>query len=148
MEGWGSDLGFFKAFQVIPLCNRGWESHNWKAKANVCVCVFMCLLSSVWLFPTSWTVAHQAPLSMGFPRQEYWSGFPFLPPGDLPNAGIESTSPAFPVLAGRFFATLEAQALIYSWSESLFRFSATSNRKTWMNFLANPIPKRLLESSC
>ena len=45
--------------------------------------------SHVRLFATPWTVAHQAPLSMGFPRQEYWSGFPFLPPGDLPDPGME-----------------------------------------------------------
>ena len=43
---------------------------------------------------TLWTVAHQAPLSMGFPRQEYWSGLPFPSPGDLPDPGIKSTSPA------------------------------------------------------
>ena len=48
------------------------------------------------------TVAHQAPLSMGFPRQEYWSGFPFPPPGDLPNTGMEPTPTA---LAGEFFIT-------------------------------------------
>ena len=41
-----------------------------------------------------WTVAHQAPLSMGFPRQEYWSGLPFPSPGDLPNPGIKPGSPA------------------------------------------------------
>ena len=46
------------------------------------------LLSCVWLFGTLWTVAHQTPLSMGFPRQECWSGLPFLPPGDLPDPGI------------------------------------------------------------
>ena len=56
-------------------------------------------------FVTSWTVAHQAPLSMGFPRQEYWSGLSFPPPGDLPNPGTEPMSPGSPVLAGRFFAT-------------------------------------------
>ena len=44
---------------------------------------------------TPWTVAHQTPLSMGFPRQEYWSGFPFPSPGDLPDPGIETGSPAF-----------------------------------------------------
>ena len=44
---------------------------------------------------TSWTVARQAPLSMGFSRQEYWSGLPFPSPGDLPDPGIESGSPAF-----------------------------------------------------
>ena len=46
-------------------------------------------LSRVWLFVTPWTVAHQAPLSMEFSRQEYWSGLPFPSPGDLPNSGIE-----------------------------------------------------------
>ena len=57
----------------------------------VCVCQ---LLSHVQLFATPWTVAHQAPLSMGFSRQEYWSGLPFPSPGDLPNPGIEPMSPA------------------------------------------------------
>ena len=51
---------------------------------------------------TPWTVAHQAPLSMGFFRQEYWSGLPFPPPGNLPDPGIEPVSPA---LAGKFFTT-------------------------------------------
>ena len=56
---------------------------------------------------TPWTVACQAPLSMGFSKQEYWDGFPFPSPGDLPNPGIEPvslTSPAL-ALAGRFFTT-------------------------------------------
>ena len=43
---------------------------------------------------TPWTVAHQAPLSMGYPRQEYWSGLPFPSPRDLPDPGIEPVSPA------------------------------------------------------
>ena len=45
------------------------------------------------VFATQWTVAHQAPPSMGFSRQEYWSGLPFPSPGDLPNTGIEPRSP-------------------------------------------------------
>ena len=49
--------------------------------------------SHVLLFAIPWTVVHQAPLSMGFPRQEYWSGLPFPSPGDLPNPGIEPGSP-------------------------------------------------------
>ena len=57
-------------------------------------------LSCVRLFVTSWTVADQAPLSMGFSRQEYWSGLPFPSPGDLPDLGIEPGSP-----------TLQADAL-------------------------------------
>ena len=51
-------------------------------------------LSRVRLFATSWTVAYQAPPSVGFSRQEYWSGLPFPSPGDLPNPGIEPGSPA------------------------------------------------------
>ena len=50
-------------------------------------------LSHVRLFVTPWTVAHQAPLSMRFSRQEYWSGLPFPSPGDLPDPGIEPRSP-------------------------------------------------------
>ena len=50
-------------------------------------------LSHVQLFATPWTVAYQAPLSMGFSRQEYWSGLPFPSPGDLPDPGIELGSP-------------------------------------------------------
>ena len=61
--------------------------------------------SHVQLFETLWTVAHQAPLSMGFSRQEYQSEFPFPSPGDLPNPGIEPTSLTSPALAGRFFTT-------------------------------------------
>ena len=53
------------------------------------------LLSRVQLFATPWTVAYQAPPSMGFSKQEYWSGVPFLSPGDLRNLGIEPGSPAF-----------------------------------------------------
>ena len=53
------------------------------------------LLSCVRLFGTPWTVAYQAPPSMGFSKQEYWNGLPFPSPGDLPNPGIEPRSPAF-----------------------------------------------------
>ena len=52
---------------------------------------------------TPWTVARQAPLSMGFPRQECWSGLPFPSPGDLPDPGMEPASPVAPALAGGFF---------------------------------------------
>ena len=58
------------------------------------------LLQSFRLFVTPWTVARQAPLSMGFFRQEYWGGFPCPPPWDLPDPGIEPRSPA---MAGGFF---------------------------------------------
>ena len=65
----------------------------------------------VWLFATLWTVAHQTPLSMGFSRQEYWSGLPFLSPGDLPNWGIKPASLLSPALASRFFTTAAAKSL-------------------------------------
>ena len=54
---------------------------------------------------TSWTVAHQAPLSMAFPRQEYWSGLPFPSPGDLPDPGVKPASLVSLALAGEFFTT-------------------------------------------
>ena len=63
------------------------------------------LLSCVRPFVQPWTVARQAPLPMGFPRSEYWSGLPFPPPGDLPVPEIEPTSLLCPALAGRFFTT-------------------------------------------
>ena len=63
----------------------------------------MLVLNRVQLFVIAWTVARQAPLSMGFSRQEYWSVLPFSPPGDYPNPGIESMSPVSPALADGFF---------------------------------------------
>ena len=61
--------------------------------------------SHVQLFVTLWTVACQAPLFMGFSRQQYWSGLPYPPPGDLPDPRLISTSLTSPALAGRFFTT-------------------------------------------
>ena len=66
-----------------------WKSLQFDSALNSKVCWFF-----VWLFETQWTVARQAPLSMGFSRQEYWSGLPFPSPGALPNPGIEPGSPA------------------------------------------------------
>ena len=77
-------------------------------------CVLSCS-SHVQLFATLGTVARQAPLSMGFSRQEYWSGLPYPPPRNLPNPGIEPSSLMSPALAGGFFttrATWEAPTLI------------------------------------
>ena len=82
----------------------------------VCVCVYIyiyiyakCAMLSCSVvsdsFATLWTVIYQAPLSMGFSRQEYWSELPFPPPGDLPDSGIELVSLMSHVLAGGFFTT-------------------------------------------
>ena len=63
------------------------------------------MLSCVWLFETPRTVARQAPLSMGFSRQEYWSELPFPTSGGLPNPGVEPASLVSPALEGKFFTT-------------------------------------------
>ena len=79
------------------------------------VCVHM--LSHVWFFVTSLTVACHAPLSMGFSRQVYWYALPFPSPGDLPNPGIQHQSPA---LSGGFFTIeLPGKPLSGYWSESV-----------------------------
>ena len=67
--------------------------------------------SPIWLFMILWIIAHQAPLSMGFSRQEYWSGLPCPPPGDLLDTGVELASACVSCIASRFFtnwATWEA----------------------------------------
>ena len=63
------------------------------------------MLNCIRLFATLWTVTHHAPLSMGFTRQEYWSGLPCPPPGDLPDLGIKPMALQPPALAGRSFTT-------------------------------------------
>ena len=68
---------------------------GWEMVHTDCCCSVAKLCQTS--FATPWTVAHQAPLSMGFPRQEYWSGLPFPFPGDLPNPGIEPESPTWQV---------------------------------------------------
>ena len=69
----------------------------------LCMCVQ--LLSCVQHFVAPWTVTHQAPLSMAFPRQECWSGLPFPTPGDLLDPGTKPVSLISPALAGEFFAS-------------------------------------------
>ena len=69
---------------------------------SMCVCM-LSQFSHVWLYETLWTRACQAPLSMEFSRQEYWSGLSCPSPGDLPDPGIEPVVLRSPALAGRFF---------------------------------------------
>ena len=86
--------GFFAnwAIRETPsLVNQLLQKASWEAYS---VFVVVQSLSHIWLFATPWTVAYQAPQYMGFSRQEYWSGLPFLSLGDLPDPGIESGSPA------------------------------------------------------
>ena len=86
---------------AIPLC-RHWNKSIVDEYLGCCVQ----LLHHVQLFATLWTVPLQAPLSMGLSQQQYWSGLPFPPPGDLPAPGIKPTSTVAPVLAGRFFTSV------------------------------------------
>ena len=77
--------------------------HIWKEYSGFLVnCVVLVAKSYPTLLWPPWATAHQVPLSMGFPRREYWSGLPFPSPGDLPKPGIE---PKYLALAGRFFIT-------------------------------------------
>ena len=71
---------------------------------HLCACM-LSRFSCVLLFVTLWTIARQSPLSIRFSRQEHWSGLTCLPPGDLPNPGIESSSLMSPALAAGFFTT-------------------------------------------
>ena len=84
-----------------------WEVHKNSVynSVGVHVCLWVLSLSHVWLFATPWAIALQIHLSMGFSKQGYWSGLLFPSPGDLPNPGIEPTSPGSLALADRFFTT-------------------------------------------
>ena len=81
------------------------EQHLWLLPFTLTCCC--CLVTSIVADPfvAPWTVTHQDPLSMGFSRQEYWSGLPFPSPGDFPDPGIKPTSLVYPALTGRFFTT-------------------------------------------
>jgi len=112
----------FSCFWSTPSPPRA-SSRKTYLRINLHVWLHVCVgaggegesLSPLCLFATLWTIAHQAPLSMGFPKQEYWSGLPFPPPRHLCNPGIKLVSPA---LSGRFFTSImlsfTACALDYS----------------------------------
>ena len=100
----------------------GWGSGSWEKKVypgrenNACM---LNHFSRVRFFGTWWTVACQAPLSMGFFRQEFWSELPFPPPGDLPDPGIEPASPVSP--------SLQVESLLLSYQRSQREQSMVSN---------------------
>ena len=84
---------------------------------HTCMCMLSCF-SHVQLFATLWTIACQAPLSMGFSRQEDWSGLPCPPLGDLPDPGIKSTSLTSPALAGGFFTTRVTWEAVHTYTHT------------------------------
>ena len=104
-------------------------------------------LSCVQLFEAPWTVARQAPLSMGFSRQEYWSGLPFPTPGDLPSLGMEPELLAYPALTGRFCtisAAWEAPKKAKGTADRVFKVfqRAHSSQAAWLSILVHhPICK-------
>ena len=98
-------VAFLECFYVyVHVTYKPWQFYFFLSKldtfyffyfSDCCGCVHACTqsLRCVQLFVTLWTVAYQSPLSMGFSRQEYWSGLPCPSPGDLPNPGVEPMSP-------------------------------------------------------
>ena len=119
------------------------DSQQQKPKILEKLCIFFShaivvqSLSHVWLFAALWTVACQAPLSMGFSRQEYWSELPFPSPGDLPNPGIEPISPTSPALASRFFTTElpgkpnKGHEQLFTALENKVQLSRCANQGSW-----------------
>ena len=85
------------------------------------------LLSRVRLFGTPWTIAYQAPPSLGFSRQEYWSGLPFPPPGDLPDPGIKSNKQDSPVTQKLKLLDWKLKELL-GWPKSSFSFLSKNKR--------------------
>ena len=90
-RGWGGQLDLRWREQSERTSQRRWHLLWGLKQEHVCACVLSCF-SLVQLFMTLWAVAHQAPLSMGFSRQEYWSGLPCSFPGDLLDPGIKPES--------------------------------------------------------
>ena len=89
--------------EIIPLnlpCAATLKAFGLVWTLDFCVCCVQSCFSCIHLFVTPWAVAHQAPLSMGFPRQEYWSGLPFPSPGDVPDPGIKNAFLMYHTLAG------------------------------------------------
>ena len=94
---WGERISYDWVFNSPSTPVEHAHCGYWGKFSPLCACRLSCF-SHVGLFATSWTVARQVPLSMGFSRQESWSGLSCPPPGDLPNPGTESRSPVPPAL--------------------------------------------------
>ena len=140
--------------RIIIMCSKDtwWSSEKDKTLRKQMITfspkvkVKVLVISHVQLFVTPWTEAHQASLSMGFSRQEYWSGLPCPPPGDLPDPGFEPTSLMSQVPTGRFFITWEdypqplqthVHLLIIEWIEfelfDLIWFGCQQQKNTLQN---------------
>ena len=120
-RGW--DSGFVVLLRVDASSHKTFCSHNGINDGSgfygsphyfyrIHICMLNCF-SCVWLFATLWTIACQAPLSMGFSNHEYWSGLPCLPAGDLPNPEIKPTSLMSLALTSGFFTTSTTWEALY-----------------------------------
>ena len=114
------DTGCLTVCLSFPICTTRWPTSYSSQIFLIPVSESCSVMSDS---ATPWTVACQAPLSMGFSRQEYWNGLPCPPPGDLPDPGIEPASHVSLALAGRFFTTSA------TWEEGAFLLFS---RKTWI----------------
>ena len=118
--------------EVAFLSLLGWYSLELCIQLDMCVLHAKSLLS-FWLFATLWTVASQAPLSMGFSKQEYWCGLLCSPPGNFPHWGIEPMSLKSPALAGKFFTSSATQ---YAFSLSIsYHFSFAFCFSSFISYL-------------
>ena len=121
--------------QRWPLYN---EHHSKKRGLFVFSLCVLSRFSCIQLFATLWAVAHQAPLSVGFPKKEYWSGLPFPSPGDLPHPGIEPMSPETPALAGWVFTTEPpGKPKIYYPVHSIFLISREESGDCPLDFICD-----------
>ena len=104
-----NEIGFITGNQGSECRGSKWNlvKTTMDTTSTVLACYVLSRVSRVWLFATPWTIAHQAPLSTGFSRQEYWNELPFPLPGDLPDPGIEpgSVTSSALALSGRFSTT-------------------------------------------
>ena len=120
--------------------------YAWFTLSYSCVkqlCMHAKSFSHVQHFVTSWIVAHQAPLSMGFSKQEYWSGLPFPSPVDLPDPGIEPASLMSPALASRFFTTSTTQE-----ASRQLNFNANEQEVTAYILLENVLIQKSWFTAC
>ena len=113
-----------------------------------CLPLCVCALSHVQLLVTPWTVACQAPLSMGFSKQEYWSGLPCPPTGDLPDPGIEPKSLVSPALAGGFFITVPPgkSYVFLAWALMDYSFIWLDQKIPFLGLLLKPTLKATSEN--
>ena len=115
----GDSCTKIKKLCAYPQANGGWQVTGTTQSLDYHTSLLSCF-SLVPLFANLWTLAQQALLSLGFSMQENWSGLLFLPPGDLPDPGIELMSLTSPAVAGRFFTTSATSVIANIWYSTYY----------------------------